>query len=127
MPVGPEPLGFAYFAGMKFAGYSTYAAIVKRKETVARSDSSVPPSWRVGLVRTLIGLLAGVSFGLVFWMLPNRYPSFEPYEGVAFFGLLVPIRAFEWLLLWHIFYRRSELKAKFRTIFVLIGILVSLV
>jgi hypothetical protein len=125
MPFGPEPLGFAYFAGIKLAGYSAYAAVVNRSEAVALETKVRPSFLWVGLVRTLIGVSAGVSFGLFFWLLQRRYSGLGAYGGMAFFALLVPVRILEWLLLWRLFYRRSGMRGGVRTKFILFGIVVS--
>ena len=31
MPVGPEPIGFAYFAAVKAAGYTAASVILKKR------------------------------------------------------------------------------------------------
>jgi len=94
------PLGFVYFAGVKYAGYVAAALVLR--ETYKSSASP----WRVGLARTGIGLVAGTLFGGV-WLLmssffENKWPDW--LAGVVFFGLLVPVRLAEWSLLIHFYF-----------------------
>ena len=125
MPFGPEPLGFAYFAGVKLAGYSAYAAVVNRSESIAVAPVKKFPSFWIGLVRTLIGVSVGAAFGFGFWSLAKRFHTLDPYSGVLFFGLLLPVRVLEWLLLWNLFYRRLQLSSEIRRTYILVGILIS--
>ena len=95
MPFGPEPLGLAYFAGVKFAGYSAAAYYLKAKFP----ESSASP-WLVGAVRTAIGLAAG--FGAVY---AAGHLGIGKSE-LGWYALLVPIRICEWLILLALFFRR---------------------
>lgn len=58
MPGGPEPLGFAYFVGVKFIGYTAAAAVVRRLYTESKTGTL-----KVGLSRTVIGIAAGAAYG----------------------------------------------------------------
>ena len=94
------PLGFVYFAGVKYAGYAA-AALVLRENY----KSSANP-WRVGLARTGIGLVAGTIFGGL-WLLmssffENKWPDW--LAAAVFFGLLIPVRLAEWSLLIHFYF-----------------------
>jgi hypothetical protein len=94
MPLGAEPLGLAYFAAIKFAGYSAAAVLLNRK--APRPSHS---AWLVGGARTAIGLATGfVAILLAGWL--NTGPS-----RFAFYPLLAPIRILEWLFLLALFYR----------------------
>ncbi len=103
MPGGPGVVGFVAFTGVKFGGY-VVAALALRK--AFNSDSS---PWKVGLARTLIGLGAGITFGLAFMFLTeslaNKWST--GLSAIAFFGGLIPIRLAEWALLIHIFFDRG--------------------
>ena len=97
------PLGFVYFAGVKYAGYAA-AALVLRENY----KSSANP-WRVGLARTGIGLVAGTFFGGV-WLLmssffENKWPDW--LAAAVFFGLLIPVRLAEWSLLIHFYFDKG--------------------
>ena len=92
MPFGPEPLGFAYFAGVKIAGYSGYAAAVNRSNPVSSAPGQKPFWLFAGITRALIGISVGTAFGFGFWALARRFHVFDPYGGLLFFGLLLPVR-----------------------------------
>jgi hypothetical protein len=101
MPAGPGPLGFVAFSGVKLVGY-TIAALVLRKAYAKPSSNPI----LVGLARTAIGLIAGVSFGAV-WLLAIRYRSISDMAAPLFFIVLAPIRMGEWSLLIHLFFDRG--------------------
>ena len=94
------PLGFVYFAGVKYAGYAAAALVLRN----AYNSSANP--WRVGLARTGIGLVAGTLFGgvwiLLSSLLENKWS--DPVAGTVFFGLLIPVRLAEWSLLIHFYF-----------------------
>jgi len=97
MPAGPASFGLVCFAAVKFAGYTAAATFLKRQFT----ESTASP-WLVGGVRTVLGLAAG--FGAVFSAEHFGILRFE----AGFYGLLIPIRMCEWLILLALFYRRPE-------------------
>jgi hypothetical protein len=97
MPMGPEGLGFVYFATVKFAGYTAAASYLKRKYPEAQANP-----WLAGGVRTLIGVAVG--FAVVFL---GKDVGLIP-SGPGFFVLLVPIRILEWLLLLYLFFERPS-------------------
>jgi len=97
MPMGPAPLGFAYFVGIKFAGY-TAAAYVLRKAFPEKH----PGIAKVGAARTGIGLLAGVGYGALWFGLSSVFHTQDP--GVSYLAGLLPVRIGEWLLLLHLFF-----------------------
>jgi hypothetical protein len=103
MPAGPEPLGFVYFAGVKFVGYSAAALVLRRAYKTPAN------ALKVGLARTGIGLVAGYIFGgtciLLSAHLKSRLPGWVAIS--AFFALLIPIRLAEWSLLIHFFFDRG--------------------
>jgi hypothetical protein len=96
MPAGPEPLGLAYFAAVKFAGYTAAASFIRRRIP----DSSASP-WLVGGVRTIIGLGAGIGAAYTASQLGILRPE------VGFYALLAPIRMCEWIFLLAVFFRRN--------------------
>ena len=103
MPMGPSPLGFGYFAVVKFVGYSAAALVLRR----AYKTPANP--WKVGLARTGIGLVAGGLFGgasiLIGTHFQNEWPGWV--TPIIFFGFLIPIRLAEWSLLIHLFFDRG--------------------
>ena len=104
MPMGPAPLGFAYFVGVKFAGY-TAAALVIRKFYPPIKSGAV----RVGMARTAIGIGAGFLYGLLWYSLDKSASG--PDLWVYFLGLL-PLRIAEWMWLVYLFFDRSWIDAQ---------------
>jgi hypothetical protein len=99
--MGPAPLGFAYFVGVKFAGY-TAAAFVIRKAYPAFKGGTV----KVGAARTAIGLVAGLAYGAAWILLSSRVFRTQDPTFAYLLGLL-PVRIAEWLLLLHLFFDRN--------------------
>jgi hypothetical protein len=96
MPGGPLPLGLAYFAAVKFVGYTAAASFIKRRIP----DSSASP-WLVGGVRTVIGLGAGIGAAYVASQLGILRSE------VGFYALLAPIRICEWLIVLRLIFHRD--------------------
>ena len=97
-------LGYTTFCAFKFAGYTAAAHVLS-----GLYDCKDHSAWKVGAVRTLIGMAAGAAyFGL--WSLVSRNtPGAIQGSGVPFFYLagLLPIRIAEWWLLIWLFYDRE--------------------
>jgi len=102
MPAGPAPLGLAYFVGVKAAGYT--AASVILKNGYGLRDLQKPRVWTVGLTRTVIGIAAGLIYGVLWLYLPPN--AHDAYRIRYLLGLL-PIRLAEWTFLIWIFFDRS--------------------
>ena len=96
MPVGPAPLGLAYFAAVKLVGYTAAASFIRR-----RIPGSSASPWLVGGVRTVIGLAAGIGAAYVATQLGILR------SDVGFYTLLAPVRMCEWLILLALFFRRD--------------------
>jgi hypothetical protein len=96
MPAGPAPLGFAYFAAVKLAGYTAAAVWLNR-----RSAQPMRRPFVFGLARTGLGVAAGFAFG--FLALGLGVTKSE----VTFYLLLAPIRLAEWCLIIWLFYGRE--------------------
>jgi hypothetical protein len=101
MPMGPAPLGFAYFVGVKFAGYTAAALAIRKFYPEFKGGIA-----KVGATRTAIGIGAGLAYGGI-WLggvslLHSVDPSMIPY----FIGLL-PVRIAEWMWLMHLFFDRG--------------------
>ena len=121
-------MGFTYFAAVKYAGYSAYCrwAIEPRLHRPSGADSKVISAWKAGAVRTLIGLGIGAVVGLVFW----KIPYFSNTDGLAtilFFASLVPVRVFEWWLLFRWIYGVESLEESTRWKLISGGIATSFV
>jgi hypothetical protein len=92
-------LGYATFCVVKFAGYTLAGHVIAK--AYGRTDIG---AWRVGAVRTAIGMAAGAAYFGV-WKLMGK-----PFGGELTFlylaGLL-PVRIAEWWLLIWLFYDRA--------------------
>jgi len=125
MPFGPEPIGFAYFAAVKFAGYCGYAALLNRSRAVARSACKTPAIWKSGLVRTGIGIVVGIVVGLGFWMVVPHSQILKNHAETLFFVSLIPVRMLEWYFFLWLLYRHCDLGRTRKAMFIFIGIVVS--
>lgn len=97
-------LGYTTFCAIKFAGYTAAAHVLS-----SQYDRDVS-AWKVGAVRTLIGMAAGAAyFGL--WLYLDRlgYRDFYMISGIPwpYFAGLLPVRIAEWWLLIWLFYDRE--------------------
>ena len=101
MAMGADALGLLYFCSIKFAGYTAMAVVLRR-----RYPGPTAAPWQVGLVRTLIGLAAGL--GVMQLAAGIHVIPATP----AFYLLLLPVRLAEWLLLLRLFYERPEWRWK---------------
>lgn len=105
MPMGPTPVAFATFAGVKAVGYCGAAYLLSR---AYRLDWNFLKQLGVGLARTGIGIVVGVTYG-VFWMfLGGAMRLLEPSSTVLYFVLLAPLRMGEWYLLLWLFFDRPR-------------------
>ena len=95
MAAGAGLLGLAYFAAVKFAGYSAAARFLSSRYQVS------PNSLVVGASRTLLGVAAGFAAVAIASFVQVNVPSIEWYV------LLAPIRLLEWLVVIWFFYERS--------------------
>ena len=102
MPAGiSNPgLGYATFCAIKFAGYTAAAHFLSMSYN--RDDLA---SWKVGAVRTLIGMAAGAAY-LGLWMVID-HRVFSPSGNWLYLVGLLPVRIAEWWLLIWLFYDRK--------------------
>jgi len=91
MAGGGGPTGFAAFLAVKYAGYSLAGRVLNYAYNV-----SLDSPWKVGAIRTGIGLGAGALVGAA--ALYIHMPEW------TFFGGLIPIRVLEWGLLLRLYY-----------------------
>ena len=100
MPGGPTPIGFVVFAGIKLAGYTAAARVLKANYN--RPDRS---PWTVGAARTALGIVVGGTYGAV-WIALAIYARLGDWSLIAWFALLFPVRMAEWfIILWFFFDR----------------------
>ena len=99
MPMGPTPLAFGYYTGIKAIGYTAAAIGLNRIYENNRASSI-----KVGLVRTGIGVGVGVSYGIAWFFIADKLHINGDAASIAFMTPLFPIRLVEWGLLIKIFY-----------------------
>src|SRR2546430_17395346 len=99
MPAGPMPLGLAYFAAVKFAGYTAAAVWLNH-----RYGQSTRRPFAFGMARTALGVAAGFPFGpLALGLRPTQ-------AGLGLLLLLAPLPPAEWCLIILLLYRAREPK-----------------
>jgi len=102
MPMGPGPIAFVAFVGVKFAGYTAAAKLLQR--TYAAPQVNV---LKVGSARTALGIAAGLAYGAV-WMFGARNVAGAGPSMVWYFLGLVPIRMGEWSLILWLFFDKKD-------------------
>jgi hypothetical protein len=124
MPAGPGLVGFIAFAGVKYAGY-TLAALVLKK-AFRSPDTNI---FKVGLARTGIGLGAGALFGGISILLATSFlrHSTGDLGTLLFFALLIPVRIAEWCLLIHLFFDKGLVDRNRDTKYAALGVIWSFV
>lgn len=123
MPFGPAPLGFACFAGVKFLGYSAYAALLNDK--LSQGSCGVANAWKSGLVRTGIGVVVGTVVGLAFWKGLPSGAWLDEYGGTLFWLGLIPVRVLEWYFVLWLLYRQCHLRLRQTAFAITSGIIAS--
>ena len=102
MPMGPGPIAFAAFVGVKFIGYTAAAKLLQRKY-----DAPQVSYMKVGSARTGLGIAAGLAYGAI-WMFATRNTAGAGPSMLWYFLGLVPVRMGEWsLILWFFFGRKD--------------------
>ena len=109
--MGPAPLGFVYFVGIKLAGYSAAAIVAKKYYSDTKQTA-----FAIGAARTAIGIGAGVAYGLLWWLVADKIFHAVNPSPVLYLAGLMPVRIGEWLWLVHLFYdkRLSDAQKVFR-------------
>ena len=96
MAAGALPLGVAIFSAVKLAGYSLAGRTLNRVNNVSHPKPLV-----FGAARTLLGLVAGISYAIVVQKLGIER------TGAWYYIDLFPVRQLEWTLMLFLFYRHS--------------------
>jgi hypothetical protein len=94
-------MGFAYFVGIKFAGYTAAALAIRKFYPDFKGKIA-----KVGGVRTAIGIGAGLAYGGIWWAGTSLSHSQDPSMFLYFLGLL-PVRIAEWMWLMYLFFDRG--------------------
>lgn len=111
MPGGATTIGFAAFAAVKAAGYTGAAFYLSHaygRVWSARCKIGI------GLARTALGIVIGVSYGLTWsFLLTNpENPNQASLLGL-YYAFLLPVRLAEWwLILWLFFDRTLAAKGR---------------
>jgi len=100
MPGGLGAIGFLAFGGVKLGGYTGASAVLNR---YLPGQLEKPGNLKVGAIRTGIGLIAGASYGLTIALTADSIKS-GTVRVALFFGLLIPLRLLEWLILLRIYF-----------------------
>jgi len=102
--------GTATYAAIKILGYSFFA---KYLNSLFYMHHNI---WKVGLIRTAIGVVLGLAHNAFFLSFLNVSMGRSPIGGEdtsIYFALLILLRIFEWGLIIYWFYdRRLENKAR---------------
>jgi hypothetical protein len=102
MPMGSAPWGYAYFVGVKLAGYTGAAAVIRRWYPEFRGRTFV-----VGLARTAIGIAMGAAYGALWFALAEFLVHAKNPNALFYLAALLPVRMAEWALLVYLFFDRS--------------------
>lgn len=102
MPMGPGPIAFVAFVGIKFVGYTAAARVLQR--SYAAPQVSI---LKVGSARTAVGIVAGLAYGSIWMFGPRSVFGANPSMLWYFLGL-VPIRMGEWSLILRVFFDRKD-------------------
>lgn len=105
MPMGPSVGGFLYFAGVKFAGYSAFAHVLRKKFDDAPA-AGITRTLQIGGLRTLIGVGVGVCYGLLMGIAVEKI-NIVWLGWILFFGALIPVRLAEWYWLLRIAFKQK--------------------
>jgi hypothetical protein len=96
--------GTIIYALIKIVGYSLFA---KYLNSLYQKHQNI---WKVGLVRTVLGVVLGLVHNGIFFSFFNISMGRSPIGGEGtylFFTLLVLLRVIEWSLIVHWFYDKN--------------------
>ncbi len=110
MPAGPSIIGAATFVGVKLLGYSVAGYVLKRRYAQRETRALA-----FGVARTLLGIIAGVVYGVVIVYFQITSSEWQFYVWLA------PVRLAEWLLIIWLFFERDELNKKRLTLNSVLG------
>ncbi len=100
--MGPGPLGFVYFVGVKLAGYTVAGSLLKKVY-----GSGTPGLLNVGVTGMVTGLGAGLAYaGRWILAMSKSQPANAYLPEFLYFAGLFPIRIAEWLLLIYLYFDR---------------------
>ena len=97
-------IGTLIYAFIKIIGYSLFA---KYLNSLFSKHQNI---WKVGLVRTVLGVTLGLAHNSIFFSFFNISMGRSPIGGEGtslFFILLVLLRVIEWGLIIHWFYNKK--------------------
>ncbi len=115
MPAGPTLIGVGYYCAIKLAGYSAAGYLLNKETPQARKPRAIS----VGLARTLIGVVFGMTVLAALAM-----ASLGSHRWI-FFAALVPIRIAEWMLLILLFYSEAKWTMRQKLGYACLGVILS--
>lgn len=102
MPMMPGPLAAIPYLGIKFVGYTLAAFYLNRRSYVTKPVSPA----KLGGMRTIIGVVAGVPTTMVLLSIYRNAGSFE-----ILYAWMAPVRFVEWLAVIWFLYRPKRIWA----------------
>jgi hypothetical protein len=99
--ISTPSFGYATFCAIKFVGYTAAGHFLSMQY-----DRDVS-AWKVGAVRTLIGMVAGAAYFGLWWIIDPRFPGASSSFLWPYLAGLLPVRIAEWWLLIWLFYDRE--------------------
>ena len=100
-------LGTGIYALIKILGYSLFAKFLN---SLFLTHNNI---WKVGLVRTILGVVLGLAHNVFFLSFFNISMGRSPIGGedtYLYFTFLILLRIFEWGLIIYLFYDRKMKK-----------------
>jgi hypothetical protein len=110
---GSPAIGLIAYTTVKLVGYSFFGRKLNQWY-----NKAAPRPFVFGAVRTLLGVIVGVSS---LFMLSNLTSN----QGALFFIFLIPIRFCEWFLILYLFYERKNYSFKRISGYSALGIICS--
>jgi hypothetical protein len=104
MPMGPSLGGLAYFAGVKLAGYTGYAYVLRKRIFDDIPNGGFSRTFKIGATRTGIGVVTGAAYGGLALLTVGIFGE-GTSSGVYYMLGLLPIRFLEWWMLLWLFFR----------------------
>jgi hypothetical protein len=116
--------GTVIYASIKILGYSLFA---KYLNSLFAKQNNI---WKVGLIRTAIGVVLGILHNAFFLSFLNVSMGRSPIGGedtILYFALLILLRIFEWGLIIFWFYEKKLLSNYRVAVAIALGVIWSFI